>query len=45
MVKRGVFMVKLWWIDGGSVVFGWWFFGAKKMPLFEIYFLSNQFGG
>jgi hypothetical protein len=32
--KHGVLVVKLWWIDGGMLVFGWWFFGAEKMSLF-----------
>jgi hypothetical protein len=30
----GNLMVKLWWIDGGMPVFGWWFLGVKKMPLY-----------
>jgi hypothetical protein len=29
------FVVKMWWIAGESVVFGWWFLGAEKMSLFE----------
>jgi hypothetical protein len=28
-------VVNLWWIDGESVVFGWWVFGFEKMSLFE----------
>jgi hypothetical protein len=35
----GNLLVKLWWIDGGMLVFGWWHFGAKEMSLFQTLFL------
>jgi hypothetical protein len=32
--RDGFFVVKLWWIAGARVVFGWWVLRAKKMSLF-----------
>jgi hypothetical protein len=35
VVSRWFLVVKLWWIAGRNVVFGWWFLNAEKISLFE----------